>query len=160
MKKRQGYVSNSSSCSFLIIGTDNKEMIEKLLKADPPNKESSWGGECRGEKITFIGGYPFREDVEQNSNEEPTCSSCDDAIDDDVKFCPNCGQMNSNVKNIDDDDYYEDPYFAGISIDESTLQTKSVNVKAKEFVKMIEEEFGLVISYKDFQLFYGECSSD
>ena len=55
MKIRQGFVSNSSSTSFLIVGTANPNIATKLAKADGCT-EMGWGGYSEGKTIIFLGG--------------------------------------------------------------------------------------------------------
>lgn len=56
MKKRKGFVSNSSTSSFLIMGTDSNDLINELIIADGLNPEyiSFEYGMCRGKNMVFI----------------------------------------------------------------------------------------------------------
>ena len=55
MKTRIGFVSNSSSCSFLIVGIDNQELATEMAKADRCT-EMGWGGYSSGETLVYLGG--------------------------------------------------------------------------------------------------------
>jgi hypothetical protein len=55
MKIRFGFVSNSSSSSFLIVGTDNKSLIEKLLEKERNSIEDDNSGVANGDLVSFIG---------------------------------------------------------------------------------------------------------
>ena len=65
MKVRNGFVSNSSSSSFIIVGVTGKDTIKKLLKKDKP--QSSWGGVSNGGVVNFYGGWY---DSEEENNVE------------------------------------------------------------------------------------------
>ena len=62
MKVRTGFVSNSSSSSFCIIGTDNEDLIKSLALAVGLEKDEEgyyplcFGGDTI-EILTFIGSY-------------------------------------------------------------------------------------------------------
>jgi hypothetical protein len=59
MKIRQGFVSNSSSSSFLIVGTSVKEgdqRTQKLIKATELDLESGFGGYTGANGMVFLGG--------------------------------------------------------------------------------------------------------
>ncbi len=57
MKVRSGFVSNSSSTSFLIVGmASNRDKMIKLARADKPNLEDGFGGYYEGETLVFLGG--------------------------------------------------------------------------------------------------------
>ncbi len=71
MKIRSGFVSNSSSSSFLCIGVNDGNIIKKLLKAENPKKEEGelyyqeeWGGTLTGNNVCFYGS---REDVDEEN---------------------------------------------------------------------------------------------
>jgi hypothetical protein len=67
VKVRNGFVSNSSSTSFLIVGIHDQITAEKLAKKDGC-KEMGWGGYSEGKTMVFIGnegGYddePYKPD--------------------------------------------------------------------------------------------------
>jgi hypothetical protein len=72
MKIRTGFVSNSSSSSFLCIGTEDPKYVGMILKAENPKKktdgdysyyENEWGGSLSGKEVCFYGyrGDPERE---------------------------------------------------------------------------------------------------
>lgn len=61
MKVRYGFVSNSSSSSFLIVGVQNKELIRRLLKKDKPVDEGGYGI-SDGKVVNYYGGYSDEED--------------------------------------------------------------------------------------------------
>lgn len=64
MKIRNGFVSNSSSSSFLIVGVsaygiDNlSETIKEMAKADGC-EEMGWGGYSEGKTLVFLGGEGY-----------------------------------------------------------------------------------------------------
>ena len=67
---RNGFVSNSSSCSFLIVGIcswsktkDLTETIKEMAKADDC-KEMGWGGYSEGRTLVFLGGEGGYDDEE------------------------------------------------------------------------------------------------
>ena len=70
MKVRNGFVSNSSSCSFLIVGvsayggrdgSDLSETLKEMAKADGC-EEMGWGGYSEGKTLVFLGGEEDEEE--------------------------------------------------------------------------------------------------
>lgn len=58
MKVRNGFVSNSSSSSFCIIGVEDDTTIQELLRADGVDWEGSGYGTIESNSgIQFYGGY-------------------------------------------------------------------------------------------------------
>jgi len=70
MKIRIGFVSNSSSSSFLIIGTEKSHIIETLLKKEKATDDSlHYNIKESDSGIIYIGGC-FEEDAEEESDIE------------------------------------------------------------------------------------------
>ena len=76
MKVRNGFVSNSSSCSFLIVGVsayggrdgvDLSETVKEMAKADGC-EEMGWGGYSEGRTLVFLGGEGGYDDEEYEPN--------------------------------------------------------------------------------------------
>ena len=61
MKIRTGFVSNSSTTSFCIIGVDNEAIVDKLLQACGYDNEwyhqSKSFGAAEADSLTFYGDY-------------------------------------------------------------------------------------------------------
>lgn len=56
MKIRNGFVSNSSSSSFLVIGTDNTSLIDELAQADHFDDSSGgYGVAGEGDELVYYG---------------------------------------------------------------------------------------------------------
>jgi hypothetical protein len=56
MKIRQGFVSNSSSSSFLIIGTKDSDLIQRLAEKDNfDGSNSGYGFAGDGDKLMYYG---------------------------------------------------------------------------------------------------------
>ncbi|MEN6550056.1 MAG: hypothetical protein ABFE07_28775 [Armatimonadia bacterium] len=57
MKTRTGFVSNSSSTSFCIIGVDDLDLVAELLAAEELNwkEDMEWGGSLEGNLLSFYG---------------------------------------------------------------------------------------------------------
>lgn len=67
MKIRQGFISNSSSSSFVIVGiTDNPEnleLIKKLVEIEKV-KDEGFGGCNEGKEFLYLGGEHYYDDKE------------------------------------------------------------------------------------------------
>lgn len=55
MKIRSGFVSNSSSCSFLIVGVGNYRDPRLAQLAEADKWTEGWGGYHTGETLVFLG---------------------------------------------------------------------------------------------------------
>ena len=131
MKKRKGFVSNSSSSSFLIIGVE---------------KPSGWGDD-KG-KTDYVELLEEAEgkhyDYDYDWDEEPDYM---DFGEDEGKVVNFYGSGN-------------EPYHAGIPVEERLKNDEKVSDLRKEFQKLIKDKFDIDIPLEDIQLYHGECSSD
>lgn len=65
MKVRNGFVSNSSSSNFLIVGVRGSQKLAQLAKAD--KWEEGWGGYHTGNTLIFLGNdYDYENDKPSN----------------------------------------------------------------------------------------------
>lgn len=149
MKIRNSFVSNSSSSSFCIIGTDGYDAIRALAKAEG---KDYWGIE----PVEVVKG------------------GCDHKHS--SKFCPECGRP-AKVKEVSEgcdpknylsygSDGGEFVVFFGndeprwVGVDAKMILEKMNLPQAREyFAKFVFEKFKITISPKLVDLHYGEVSS-
>jgi len=129
MKIRQGFVSNSSSSSYLIVGVIDDELIKQLLKKDFPYQYDN--GIYEGNFINFccsdylIDTNEVTEDVEKFVNDL-----------DDLPF----------IAGIDIEDLFR-------------KQNKNLKEIKEYFIKQVKEKFDIEIDIEDVKFDYGEVSS-
>jgi hypothetical protein len=95
MKIRNGFVSNSSSSSFLIYGGDAGLTIEKIIKFKKafPERYQKRMDEIKKLKGSFL--LPYVEIFEKLGDEDYaniTKRACEHEIIENAKFCPECGK--------------------------------------------------------------------
>lgn len=100
MKIRNGFVSNSSSSSFCIYGTEDVSfgdgvVLLKTLRENFPEEfekmVSRWEKYAKSAKQKKIVQW-IRDGLEGDILESKKVRGCDHKIKDDVKFCPECGK--------------------------------------------------------------------
>ena len=152
MKIRQGFVSNSSSSSFCIIGVQDENLIRSLAKKENKNF------------------YDFQDEVK--TIPQRGCSHVETSF----KFCPECGKKTWIDVEIADDREYDDLNYgyckgnivdfygsdgieyAGIEI-EQMLETKNLSEIKKYFIDLISKKFELNIPIKKVKFYYGEVGN-
>lgn len=133
MKIRAGFVSNSSSSSFCLIGVSNEDDIKALMEA------------C-GLKWVTGGEYPKL--IQKSINNE-----LDDGDDADQWG----GYIKTNVLDFVMSDYNPDNMI-GAGIGTSILETMTLPEARKYFASLVKKELGVTIHPKDVELISGECS--
>ena len=145
MKIRTGFVSNSSSSSFCIIGV-TRDWANVLAKAEGKNYSH-----------------------EAETKLVPGCK-CNKRRE---NFCPNCGAPKNKTVEIEptkESDYLSygadegevvsfygsyEPEYAGLDATE-LLQDMSIKKARKHFVNLIEKKLKVKIPVEDVDLYYGE----
>jgi hypothetical protein len=152
MKTRNGFVSNSSSSSFCIIGVEDESLLKALAKAE--KLHFRWNGDPETE----------------------LARGCNHKIDKTDQFCKVCGKpayVEKEVKvNYNDlghgvcdgeiilffgNGYY--PYNAGIHAPE-LLNKMTIPQAAEYFCKLVKNKLNIDINPAQVQLLYGEASSE
>ena len=146
MKIRQGFVSNSSSSSFCIIGVSDDEYVKRLIDAERKN---------------FIA-----------SKERTKVRSCDHIVGNQDSYCRVCGKpvytYEEKVSYQPDElsmgvgtgkvvNFYGnyEPYYAGIKAEQLLDKMNLPNAK-KFFVNLIKEKFGFNIPLDQVRFIFGE----
>jgi len=153
MKIRNGFVSNSSSSSFCIIGINDYSFISKLAEAEKLHFKE------RGKKeIERIRGCQH---IIKNL-EDKYCSQCGEPtwIEQEIEvkydylpYGSRCGKLLM---------FYGDgvyPYYAGLEA-ENLLEDKSIKDAKKYFHDLIMKKYKIDIPIYLIRLFYGETSSE
>lgn len=150
MKIRSGFVSNSSSSSFCIIGVTGA-WAARLAKAEGKNYSQEPeiklvpGCECnvRREKFCPECGAPKNKEVEIEPTKEPDYLSYGSDSGEVVSFYGNGGELE----------------YAGIEAQE-LLETMSIKDARKHFSGLIEKNFEIKIPENQIDFHYGEVSSE
>ena len=129
MKIRQGFVSNSSSSSYLIVGVTDDELIKQLLKKDFPYQYDN--GIYEGNFISFC-CYDYLIDT--------------DEVTEDVEKFVNDLDYLPFIAGIDIEDLFR-------------KQNKNLKEIKEYFIKQVKEKFDIEIDIKDVKFDYGEVSS-
>jgi predicted RNA-binding Zn-ribbon protein involved in translation (DUF1610 family) len=156
MKIRNGFVSNSSSSSFCIIGVGNG-WVAQLAEAE-------------GKHFECFDDY---EDVETKKVRNCSC----DIDPNKGKYCPECGNLIWGEEEVERDepeyddlgygccsgkvvDFYgnDEPSISGIDA-EKLLQTMTIPEACRHFQKVIKEKFGIDIPLKAIKFECGECGN-
>ncbi len=130
MKIRNGFVSNSSSSSFLIVGITDTDKIKQLILKDDFVNDGY--GTSTGTEFIYTGCLP-EECFDENSN---------------IKVDEN--------DDIIEPEYGIEIHEAGIDASER-LKTESFKILKKEFVEKAKK-LGVEINPDRVQLLYGESS--
>ncbi len=71
MKFRNGFVSNSSSSSFLIVGVDNYQDPRLAILAKADEWREGFGGYNKGKTLVFLGNNYYMNDYGDKEKYEP-----------------------------------------------------------------------------------------
>ena len=157
MKTRLGFVSNSSSSSFCIIGVGGSGWVKQLAEAEGLYFEAF---ECEMEPETrMVRGC----DCDINENKGKYCPECGKKIwveeDDEgpeIEYsCCGYGVCSGKIVNFYGD--YE-PYYAGVDA-RKLLDKMSIPEAKKEFQKLIKSKYNIEIPLSCIDFHYGEVGS-
>lgn len=132
MKIRTGFISNSSSSSFLILGTDFKDIITKLVEYD---KIMEYSNDC----ITKHDGLIY---IGENGK---------------YFYSPTTGKRVSVCPGIEEG--FINPNIVGIEV-EKRLETKTIAELRQEFKENVKKKINIDLPDKIIKLHYGEVSTD
>lgn len=157
MKIRQGFVSNSSSSSFCIIGVSGSGWIEQLAEAEGLYFEA-FEREMKP-KIRMIRGC----NCNINTSKGKYCSECgkkiwiEEEIEVPEKEYSYCGYGVCPGKVVD---FYGDfePYYAGVEA-KKLLDKMSIPEAKKEFQNLIKSKYNIEIPLSQINFHYGEVGS-
>jgi hypothetical protein len=141
MKRRCGFVSNSSSSSFCIVGVSDECLVKALYEKEV--------AAC----VKMVRGCQHK--VSKSSK---------------AKFCPECGTEMWVKEDIDAGELShgqwsgkhlsfhgnDEPYYAGLEA-EPLLEKMTIPEAKKAFAELCKKHFNLTIPADKVRLRYGEC---
>jgi len=152
MKIRTGFVSNSSSSSFCIIGISNQDIIFKLMKKD--------GFPTKQEKET-VSRY---DGAGRMRNPNKYRELCEKAPLVEVLDIEHVGGSHGFYEKMDRKETQliylggDQPEYAGLQA-ERLLQNKSITQAKKDFRNYVKNWCEIDIPEEQIELYYGEVSS-
>lgn len=156
MKKRLGFVSNSSSSSFCIIGIDNPEKIKTLMKKDefPFIMEKERPSRYDFKKRRYLTKKEYLQ-LKENSNfvEVLDLSKIGGGMG--IWETSDRKKNKSKLLYLGGESF---PEYVGLDA-EKLLQNKNIKEAKKYLVKYIKDNYQEDIAEKDIHLLYGEVSS-